>query len=70
MYKPGTSSDQVIDVRVRHDCSSSSIYLCCLDEKGNHIVITVLNYMCLEPSIGCDIYCCVCTMHKVYVLSV
>ena len=49
MYKPVTSSDRVIDVRVRHDCSSSSsIYLCCLDEKGNHIAITVFDYMCLE----------------------
>ena len=63
MYKHVTSSDRVIDVRVRHDCSSSfSIYLCCLDEKGNHIAITVFDYLCLEPSIGYGIYFCVCTI--------
>ena len=52
----------MIDVRVRHDCSSSSTYLCCLDEKGNCIAITVFDYMCLEPSIGYGIYFCVCTI--------
>ena len=63
MYEPVTSSDRLIDVHVKHDCSSSSsIYLCCLDEKGNHIAITVFDYKCLEPSIGFDIYFCVCTI--------
>ena len=63
MYKSVTSSDRVIDVRVRHACSSSaSIYLCCLDEKGNHTAITVFHCMCLEPSIGYDMYFCVCTV--------
>lgn len=34
-YKPVTCSDRVIDVRVKHVCSSdTSIRLCCLDESG------------------------------------
>ena len=46
MYKPVTSSDRVIDVRMRHDCSSpASTHLCCLDENGNHAVITVFPYV-------------------------
>ena len=63
MYKSVTNSDRVIDVRVRHACSSSaSISLCCLDEKGNHTAITVFHCMCLEPSIAYDMYFCLCTV--------
>lgn len=36
MYKPVVIQDRTIDVRLRHDCdSTSSTTLCCIDGNGN-----------------------------------